>query len=67
MHSYPPRLLQDVLHENLATQPDKVALICEQTRLTYRQLDQMSNRNEVEIRDTLPKTSSGKIQKIKLM
>lgn len=38
------RLLQEILRENVAEHPDKVALICENQRLTYAQIDMMSNR-----------------------
>lgn len=38
------RLIQDILVENVAERPDKVALICEKQRLTYAQIDAMSNR-----------------------
>ena len=38
------RLLQDILAMNVAEHPDKVALICEAQRLTYSQMDSMSNR-----------------------
>jgi len=38
------RLLQDILSKNVAERPDKVALICEKTRLNYTQIDEMSNR-----------------------
>jgi len=41
---YIPRLLQDILKANAVERPDKVALICEKTRLTYAQIDEMSNR-----------------------
>jgi non-ribosomal peptide synthetase component E (peptide arylation enzyme) len=37
-------LLQDFLHDSAERLPDKVALVCEGTRLTYRQIDQMANR-----------------------
>jgi len=33
------RLLQDILSENVVARPDKVALICENQRLTYAQTD----------------------------
>ena len=36
------RLVQDTLKENAAERPDKVALICEDRRLTYSQIDAMS-------------------------
>jgi len=32
------RLLQDILKENAAERPNKVALICEDRRLTYSQV-----------------------------
>jgi len=38
------RLLQDILAMNVAEHPDKVALICGTQRLTYSQIDNMSNR-----------------------
>ena len=38
------RLLQDILFKNVAERPDKIALICENQRLTYSQIDAMSNR-----------------------
>jgi long-chain acyl-CoA synthetase len=38
------RLLQDILSKNVTERPDKVALICENQRLTYAQIDEMSNR-----------------------
>jgi len=38
------RLVQDILSENVAKRPDKVALICDKRRLTYAQIDEMSNR-----------------------
>lgn len=38
------RLLQDILKENAAERPEKVALICENQRLTYAQIDEMSDR-----------------------
>jgi long-chain acyl-CoA synthetase len=38
------RLVQDMLRENVAMRPNKVALICENQRLTYSQIDTMSNR-----------------------
>ena len=38
------RLVQEVLQENVAVRPDKVALICEKTRLSYAQIDAQSNR-----------------------
>ncbi len=41
---YTARLLQDILTVNAVERPDKVALICEKTRLTYAQIDEMSNR-----------------------
>jgi len=44
MYPKPMRLLQDILRENVAERPNKVALICEKTRLTYAQIDEMSNR-----------------------
>jgi acyl-CoA synthetase (AMP-forming)/AMP-acid ligase II len=43
-HTRTIRLLQDILKENAAERPDKVALICEKRRLTYAQIDEMSNR-----------------------
>lgn len=44
MQSQTVRLIQDILKENVAERPDKVALICENRRLTYSQIDAMSNR-----------------------
>jgi long-chain acyl-CoA synthetase len=44
MQSKTIRLLQDILCDNLAEHPDKIALICEKTRLTYAQIDVMSSR-----------------------
>lgn len=38
------RLIQDMLEVNVVERPNKVALICEKTRLTYAQIDEMSNR-----------------------
>jgi long-chain acyl-CoA synthetase len=38
------RLIQDILTENAEKRPDKIALICESRRLTYSQIDEMSNR-----------------------
>jgi acyl-coenzyme A synthetase/AMP-(fatty) acid ligase len=38
------RLLQDILTRNVAERPDKVALICENQRWTYAQIDAMSSR-----------------------
>jgi acyl-coenzyme A synthetase/AMP-(fatty) acid ligase len=38
------RLLQDIARLNALERPDKVALICEKTRLTYAQIDEMSSR-----------------------
>jgi long-chain acyl-CoA synthetase len=38
------RLIQDILEKNTTERPDKVALICEKRRLTYAQMDAMSNR-----------------------
>jgi long-chain acyl-CoA synthetase len=38
------RLIQDILRKNVAERPDKVALICDKQRLTYAQIDAMSNR-----------------------
>lgn len=38
------RLVQDLLTGNVATQPDKVALICGDQRFTYAQLDALSDR-----------------------
>jgi long-chain acyl-CoA synthetase len=38
------RLVQDILQENVAEHADKVALICENRRLTYSQIDAMANR-----------------------
>jgi len=43
-HARTIRLLQDILKENAAERPHKVALICENRRLTYAQIDEMSNR-----------------------
>jgi len=37
-------LVQDFLEQSAARLPDKVALVCEQQRLTYRQIDKMANR-----------------------
>ena len=44
MKTKPIYLLQDILSENVAVHPDKVALICEKQRLTYAQIDTMSSR-----------------------
>lgn len=44
MQTIAVRLIQDILKENVAERPDKVALICENQRLTYSQIDAMSNR-----------------------
>jgi long-chain acyl-CoA synthetase len=44
VHTRTIRLIQDMLRENVAVRPDQVALICEKTRLTYAQIDAMSNR-----------------------
>lgn len=38
------RLVQDILKKNVSERPDKVALICEDQRLTYFQIDAMANR-----------------------
>lgn len=38
------RLLQDILRKNTAERPDKIALICENQRLTYAQIDERSDR-----------------------
>lgn len=38
------RLLQDILAKNLVERPFKTALICDNRRLTYAQIDEMSNR-----------------------
>lgn len=38
------RLLNELLRDPVEEHPDKVALICENQRLTYRQLDDMSSR-----------------------
>jgi acyl-CoA synthetase (AMP-forming)/AMP-acid ligase II len=38
------RLIQDILKDNVCRHPDKLALICENQRLTYSQIDEMSNR-----------------------
>ncbi len=38
------RLVQDMLIKNRMEHPDKLALICENTRLTYLQIDEMSDR-----------------------
>jgi long-chain acyl-CoA synthetase len=38
------RLLQDILSENVAVRANKIALICENRRLTYAEIDAMSNR-----------------------
>jgi long-chain acyl-CoA synthetase len=38
------RLIQDILRENVAEHPNKVALICENRRLTYAQIDAMADR-----------------------
>lgn len=38
------RLLQDILNRNIDKCPDKVALICDNRRLTYAQIDEMSSR-----------------------
>ncbi len=45
------RLLQDILRDNMTDRPDKIALICEKTRLTYAQIDAMSNRLANAFRD----------------
>lgn len=44
MQTQPLRLLQDILRTPVAETPDKVALVCEKTRLTYAQIDEMSTR-----------------------
>jgi long-chain acyl-CoA synthetase len=44
IHTQPIRLIQDILTKNVAERPDKVALIHENQRLTYAQIDAMSNR-----------------------
>ncbi|MCX6032772.1 MAG: class I adenylate-forming enzyme family protein [Chloroflexi bacterium] len=38
------RLIQDILRANVTERPDKVALICENRRLTYAQIDAMADR-----------------------
>jgi long-chain acyl-CoA synthetase len=38
------RLIQDILKKNVAERPDKVALICENQRLTYSQINTMADR-----------------------
>jgi acyl-CoA synthetase (AMP-forming)/AMP-acid ligase II len=38
------RLLQDILRNNVAGHPEKIALVCENRRLTYAQIDEMSDR-----------------------
>lgn len=38
------RLVHDILKENVAEHPDKVALICDGQRLTYSQIDEKANR-----------------------
>ena len=45
------RLVQDILKVNVAERPDKIALICENQRLTYGQIDAMSNRLANAFRD----------------
>lgn len=40
----PMRLVDDVLAQNAAARPDKTALICENQRWTYAQLDDMAGR-----------------------
>jgi long-chain acyl-CoA synthetase len=44
--SYAPtiRLIQDILEKNVTEHPNKIGLICENQRLTYLQIDDMSNR-----------------------
>jgi len=44
------RLVQEILKENVAVHPDKIALICENRRLTYAQIDEMSNRLAIALR-----------------
>ncbi len=43
-YTKPIRLIQDILARNAAERPDKVALICENERLTYSQIDARANR-----------------------
>jgi long-chain acyl-CoA synthetase len=43
-HNQKIRLVQDILKKNRLERPDKVALICENQRLTYSQIDLMSDR-----------------------
>ena len=38
------RLVQDILQQNVAEHPDKVALICDGQRLTYSEIDVKANR-----------------------
>src|SRR3990172_8742564 len=44
------RLVQEILKENVAVHPDKIALICENRRLTYAQIDEMSNWLAIALR-----------------
>jgi long-chain acyl-CoA synthetase len=44
IHTQTIRLLQDILKKNMAERPDKVALICENQRWTYAEIDAMSSR-----------------------
>jgi long-chain acyl-CoA synthetase len=44
MRAQSVRLLQEILIPNVLERPNKVALICENRRLTYAQIDDMSNR-----------------------
>jgi long-chain acyl-CoA synthetase len=37
-------LVHDILEKNAAERPDKIALVCEEQRLTYAQIDEMANR-----------------------
>jgi amino acid adenylation domain-containing protein len=44
MHRKTIRLVHETLRENVAERPDKVALICDEQRLTYAQINEMANR-----------------------
>lgn len=47
----PMRLVDDVLAQNATARPDKTALICENKRWTYAQLDDMAGRLAHALRD----------------
>jgi long-chain acyl-CoA synthetase len=46
------RLVQDFLEQSAERLPDKVALICDGRRLTYREIDEMANRLAHALIDT---------------